>query len=51
MKMTDVLVTYVDLGGPSYTAGLLASDSSALDDIVVGIDGHPVKRINDIISL
>jgi serine protease Do len=45
-----VLVTYVDHGGPSWTAGLLASNSSALGDIIVGIDGHPVKRMDDIIS-
>jgi S1-C subfamily serine protease len=45
-----VLVTHVDPGGPSRTAGLLASNSSALGDIIVGIDGHPVKRMDDIIS-
>lgn len=45
-----VLVTYVVPGGPSSTAGLLAGNSSALGDIIVGIDGHPVKRMDDIIA-
>jgi len=45
-----VLITYVDPGGPSSTGGLVASNSSTLGDIIVGIDGHPVKRMDDIIA-
>ncbi|MGC1928352.1 MAG: trypsin-like peptidase domain-containing protein [Candidatus Nitrosopolaris sp.] len=51
-----VLVTYVDPEGPSSRAGLLASGLdiqqhiTSLGDIIVGIDGHPVKRMDDIIA-